>query len=166
MPNLSFLGHLSGIITGTLQHYGIFRSLEVSDSFLIELESKPLLRKLVSLDGFVPTTTTATTTTNNNNISSVDPSSMYRGIRKILNMILKLFRDVFETIVVCIFGRGYRLNTNIRFWDHFYSSSRQENRSVGNQRSNSIQLPTVTEDDSSNDDTTNYEREPLTSRMV
>ena len=163
MPNLSFLGHLSGILTGTLQHYGIFHIVEVSDSFLIELESKPILRKFVSLDGFVPTTittTTTTTTTNNNNNLSLDPSSLLRGIRKILSVILKFFRDVFETILVCIFGRGYRLNNNIRIWE-------QENRSGGSQRTTSVQLPTGTENDSSNnDDNTNYEREPLTSRIV
>eukprot|EP00531_Pseudo-nitzschia_arenysensis_P019297 CAMPEP_0116119592 /NCGR_PEP_ID=MMETSP0329-20121206/2724_1 /TAXON_ID=697910 /ORGANISM="Pseudo-nitzschia arenysensis, Strain B593" /LENGTH=327 /DNA_ID=CAMNT_0003613305 /DNA_START=270 /DNA_END=1253 /DNA_ORIENTATION=+ len=57
MPNLSFLGHLAGILNGTLEYYGALDVLYVSDAFLIHLESLSMLRKLVELDGFVATTT-------------------------------------------------------------------------------------------------------------
>ena len=57
MPNLSFLGHLAGILNGTLEYYGALDFLYVGNSFLIHLESLGWMRKLVELDSFVATTT-------------------------------------------------------------------------------------------------------------
>ena len=56
MPNLSFLGHLSGILNGTLEYHGVLDVLFVSDSFLADLESRPMMRKLVGLHSYVGAT--------------------------------------------------------------------------------------------------------------
>lgn len=56
MPNLSFLGHLAGILNGTLEYFGALDVLYVGDPFLVHLESLPQMRKFVELDAFVATT--------------------------------------------------------------------------------------------------------------
>ena len=56
MPEISFRGHLAGIISGTLEYHGVLDVLFVGDSFLAYLESLPMMRKLVELHSYVGTT--------------------------------------------------------------------------------------------------------------
>jgi membrane associated rhomboid family serine protease len=109
IPGLSFLGHLSGILTGTLQYYGVFQHLLVSDHFLREMESWSGLNWLTSLQSFCATPS--------GNVLSRQPgaSSLLHAIRNGVGMLFKLLRDVLETLRVCIFGRGHSSNGNIRF---------------------------------------------------
>lgn len=109
MPNLSFLGHLSGIITGTLEYYGMFQFLIVGESYMVEMESWGCLRCLVRLPNFVPTPTTSGSPLHQ------EPFALLQSIRRGVWMIIKFVRDVLETFFVCIFGRGHRLNENIDF---------------------------------------------------
>jgi rhomboid domain-containing protein 1 len=55
MPNLSFAGHLSGILTGTLQSFGAFDFLFVSQAYLQEMEKWHSLSHLTTLPNFVAT---------------------------------------------------------------------------------------------------------------
>jgi rhomboid domain-containing protein 1 len=119
MPNISFLGHLCGILVGNAQYFGFLDYFcLMGETFLMDLETRPFLRKLTTIPGFVPT--------------SQGISGQYTGdggggpqllqfvsqsIRDVTGYLCKLMRDVFETVAVCIFGRGARLNHNIRFWD-------------------------------------------------
>jgi hypothetical protein len=69
MPNLSFSGHLAGIVAGTLQFHGVLNGLLPSESYLIQMDNHwSTLQWLTSHPSFVPTTsssyTTAGTTTN------------------------------------------------------------------------------------------------------
>eukprot|EP00536_Pseudo-nitzschia_multiseries_P003630 jgi/Psemu1/323098/estExt_fgenesh1_pg.C_570005 len=112
VPNLSFLGHLAGILTGTLEYYGFLDNvLFVNDRFLVEIESWPLVRNIASLDSFVPTT--MTTMTNRQRLraesSSSSSSSLLSSVRRVAGMIGKFVRDILETILVCVCGRNCRL---------------------------------------------------------
>lgn len=109
MPNLSFLGHLAGILTGTLEYYGFLDCIFASDSFLIELESQPILRWLVSLDSFVGTTGQRLRAE-----SSSSSGLLYRAIRRPFDVISKFVRDLLETLLVCVCGRTCKIP---RFWE-------------------------------------------------
>ena len=121
MPNISFIGHLCGIITGTLHLYGLLDVVLVDEAYLQEMEQWRLLHGLTSKDNFVPTPTTTTAvtiTTNSNNINSGeflrrDPRALLRTIRRGCLIVLTFLSNVLETIQVAIFGRGRRANANI-----------------------------------------------------
>ena len=189
MPNLSFLGHLSGILTGTLEYYGVWdRFLFLSDSFLIEIESLPIMTRLVSLDNFVPTSistqqalrssSSSSSSADWSSTSSSSSSSLFQSIRKILNTILKFFRDLLETILVCICGRNYRLaNSNIfRFWERLTLRRHSSNNNNNNENENNniiecgiIRPPEFYEGDDLLDkenSIASQEREPILSRIV
>jgi len=119
MPNLSFLGHLAGVITGTLEYYGVLDGLHFGDSFLIGLESLPIMRRLVSLDNFI-----AASQSRGSVRQLRAESSLSHSIHKISSIVFKFFRDVLETIMVCICGRNNRLNSSIfRFWERRYPNN-------------------------------------------
>lgn len=121
VPNLSFLGHLAGIITGTLEYYGVLDALFVTDSFLVEMESWPIMmRTLTSLDSFVATTPGSAQRLRAESSSS--SSSSFQSVHKILKVAFKFFRDIVETIMVCICGRNCRIgsiNMNMRFGERY-----------------------------------------------
>jgi len=111
MPQISFVGHLSGIFVGTLQLYGVLDALILpSDEYLRAMDDWPSLQRMASREGYVRTPTEGSSS-----ISHVrDPSALVSGIRRGVGMLLKLVKDLLETIRVIIFGRG-RGNENIRF---------------------------------------------------
>ncbi|MGK3734319.1 MAG: membrane associated rhomboid family serine protease [Bacillariaceae sp.] len=184
LPGLSFLGHLSGILTGTLEYYGVWDRLFLSDSFLIEIESLPIMRRLVSLDNFVPTSistqqalrSSSSSSSADSSSSSSSSSSFFQSIHKILNIIFKFFRDVLETILVCICGRNYRLNSNVfrRFWERL--TLRRHSNNNNNDNNNNItecggiiRPPEFYEGDDLLDEEENIvsqEREPILSRII
>jgi hypothetical protein len=53
IPNLSFLGHLCGILGGTCHLYGLWRHLLPSEALLLRIESLEALRGLTSYPSFV-----------------------------------------------------------------------------------------------------------------
>lgn len=109
LPNISFLGHLSGILVGILQVYGVLnpiilpshdylRKLELQSSFLQQLSSKPgyimtpseeELRQFMHVSG-----------------------SLRTAIRNGICMIWTFICNVAETIKVCLFGYGSNNNNN------------------------------------------------------
>lgn len=107
MPNLSFLGHLSGILTGTLQSYGSLDVLFVSEAYLQEMESWSTLQWLVRQPNFVATPSGSSRLFQESN-------SLGRSICNGVGMVVKFVRDLFETLGVCVFGRGRSLNSNIQ----------------------------------------------------
>ena len=111
MPQISFVGHLSGIFVGTLQLYGVLDALILpSDEYLRAMDDWPSLQRMASREDYVRTPTEGSSS-----ISHVrDPSALVSGIRRGVGMLLKLVKDLLETIRVIIFGRG-RGNENIRF---------------------------------------------------
>ncbi|KAL3914272.1 MAG: hypothetical protein SGILL_006169 [Bacillariaceae sp.] len=173
MPNISFMGHLSGIITGNSQYYGLLDKFFcfMGDTFLTDLESRVVLRNLTNLPGFVPTSQ-GTSGQYSGDGGDVHNSVRFvsRTIRKAIATIRKVLRDILETILVCIFGTGSRLNGNIRFWE-------RPGRGNVTDTSNSLALSTLeaNEGDTEEDENTSWhehaaietqERENLVSRIV
>ena len=111
MPQISFVGHLSGIFVGTLQLYGVLDALILpSDEYLRTMDDWPSLQRIASREGYVRTPAEGSSS-----ISHVrDPSSLVSAIRRGIGIMLKLVKDLLETIRVIIFGRG-RGNENIGF---------------------------------------------------
>lgn len=109
MPNLSFVGHLSGILTGALQSYGVLDILFVSDNYLQEMEKWSSLRLLTSQPNFV-----ATPVSLGQEGSQRDPVSLRRALGNGLRVVGTFLKNIIETIVVCIFGRGSAANDNIQ----------------------------------------------------
>lgn len=132
MPNLSFLGHLAGILTGTLQHYGLLDGLLLGETFLMELEMKEVFRPLVSLRGFVATQQSSGGGAGQSlgHPPSNNSSSICQALRTVWGLVFKFLRDLSETFVVCIFGRGHRLNMNVRFWPRSSPASDRFERGV------------------------------------
>jgi len=121
MPNLSFLGHLAGILAGTLEYHGALDALFVRDSFLVYLESLPVLRKITALESFVGTSTTQLGACGQRlraESSSSSYSPVMASLRKCLGTVAKFLRDLLETLLVCVCGRNCRLRdwNASRFW--------------------------------------------------
>jgi hypothetical protein len=108
VPGLSFLGHLAGILTGTLQFYGILDCILVGEAYLHEMESWSALQWLVNRPNF------AAATPSGSSQSHQEPSALIRSLWKGVSMVFKFIRDVLETLKVCIFGRGRNVNSNIQ----------------------------------------------------
>ena len=107
MPHISFLGHLSGILVGTLQYYGVLDKLFPSQTYLRERESSERFEALRQQPGYVAVPETST-----------DQRETTPNIRAALlsscGCITLLVRNVCETIKVIIFGRGAEANANIQ----------------------------------------------------
>ena len=111
MPNLSFVGHLSGILTGTLQSFGAFDVLFVSQAYLQEMETWNSLRPLTTLPNFVATPTISLETTVQQRDS---PVRLLAAMRSGLLFVGTFCKNIVETIQVGIFGRGNDVNDNIQ----------------------------------------------------
>ena len=121
MPNLSFLGHLSGILIGTLQVYGSLDSICFpSPDYLRKLEQQrfPRLQQLSSNNpGYIPTPSDEELRQfMNRSSSSGDRTSLRTAIRNGLIMVWTFVCNVAETIKVCLFGYGgSNNNRNVQF---------------------------------------------------
>jgi len=109
MPNLSLLGHLSGILTGTLQSYGVLDFLFVSEAYLQEMEKWTSLRLLSLQPNFVATPVSLET-----DQQARDTVSLRRALTNGLRLVCTFLKNILETIIVCIFGRGSDANDNIQ----------------------------------------------------
>lgn len=116
LPNLSFLGHLSGILTGTLHYYGVLSVITIGrdvDEWVVGAGSGTCTATSLTrlpLPGFVPATETRT---------FQDPSALFHAIGSGYKTLRRMIGYVLEVFIVCIFGRGHRLNSNARLWTLF-----------------------------------------------
>jgi len=115
MPNLSFLGHLSGIVTGTLQYYGLLDVMTIGP----EADNWFPFSWLAQRPGFVPAP-----------LSDIrpfqDPSNLAHSMRGGVRTVVGMVKNLFEALVVCIFGRGHRLNANIQLPQWSFRSNTNE----------------------------------------
>lgn len=132
MPNISFVGHLCGILVGMLHLYGVLDLVLLKESFLQEMEQWRILRSLTTKDNFVPTPT------NNSSSDSLrrDPRTLLPAARRGCQLLINLVRNVAETIMVAIFGRGRRANANIylgggRSWNTAWGANSSSNDDGG-----------------------------------
>ena len=107
MPNLSFGGHLSGIVIGTLQLHGLLGGLMPKEHTLKSLESSSWMRWLASWPSFVATTS-------NESVVARGEASMRQGVNRGFWLLCSYVFDIAEKIKVAIFGRGIRTNENIQ----------------------------------------------------
>lgn len=113
MPQVSFLGHLSGILVGTLQGYGMLDVVLPTPAYLRRLEEWSVLAPIVSKSGFVrtppddvhPMSTTSRTG---------NPTALVGAVVAGVGAVVTLVKNVGETLWVCIFGRGREANGNIQ----------------------------------------------------
>ena len=100
IPNISFLGHLSGILVGTFQLHGLFHFIMPSHEFLGKMETWSCMRTIVQSQGFIP----------------LPPSDEYSGgsvggisgvlviIYGTASTLITFLRNVLETLLYCLFG--------------------------------------------------------------
>ncbi len=105
MPQISFLGHLSGILTGTLQYYGVLDCLFPSVSCLREFEVSDRLAMIRSQAGYVVMP---------ENVPGRETPDILSAILGAFGSAALLVSNICETIKVCIFGRGADANANIQ----------------------------------------------------
>jgi rhomboid domain-containing protein 1 len=106
MPNLSFTGHLCGILIGTLQLHGLLSYLFPKESRLLEFETRTSLTWLTSMPSFVPTTHEPTTG---------NYSLLRQPVCQTLQVLKSRAFTALEALKVYIFGRGVTANANTRF---------------------------------------------------
>lgn len=153
MPNLSFLGHLSGIMTGTLQYYGVLDVITVGS----DIDDYVIFSWLTQRPGFV-----SAPSSDARNFQ--EPVALLHSLRTGVRTIVRLVKNVLETFSVCIFGRGRRWYANIRLpcWDaggSYSGLSSSEGRVLGTPLEEDEDwggLPTMA----------SLEKEPLTSDTV
>jgi hypothetical protein len=118
--NVSFTGHLCGIISGFMEIYGLLDFVLVNNSYLHEMEQWDLLRPFTCKENFVATPTTNNNSNSNSNTTSDhqfrrDPRKLLRSIRVGVQLFFQFCWNVLVTLQVAIFGRGQRANSNIQF---------------------------------------------------
>jgi rhomboid domain-containing protein 1 len=107
MPNLSLMGHLAGILTGTLQFFGVLDAILVSDAYLQEMEKWIGLRFLTGQPNFVATPVSL-------DAAPRDPAAFRRALGSGIQTAVTFVKNILETILVCIFGRSRDANDNIQ----------------------------------------------------
>jgi Rhomboid family len=114
MPNLSFTGHLSGIITGTLQSAGYLEPIFVSNEYMREMESWRIFSKLAAMPSFVsvPAASATTATESRQQVAAI--AALVQTIRLGLGTIRRCVQNVWQALVVIVFGRGADRNSNIQ----------------------------------------------------
>ena len=101
MPQLSFWGHLSGIIVGTLQVHGYLNVILPTESTMRDLDAL-----------FFGTTTCSSCMPSFVATQTVNGPSSDQSIGRAVQAIVTLFRQFFQALWVILFGRGHRLNAN------------------------------------------------------
>ena len=107
MPNISFLGHLSGILVGTLQYHGLLSKLFPSHAYLLERETDDRLVVLRRQPGYVSTPETSP-------LMGETVPDVRSSLLASFGCVTLFVRNVCETIKVMIFGRGSEANANIQ----------------------------------------------------
>lgn len=105
MPQISFLGHLSGILIGTLQYYGVMDFLFPSVSYLRECEVSDRLAMIRRQPGYVVVPEI---------VHGREAPDIRSAILGSAGSIALFGSNICETIKVCIFGRGANANANIQ----------------------------------------------------
>lgn len=103
MPQISFLGHLSGILIGTMQSHGSLNAFFPSDEYLKECEQKASLAFLRRQPSFVSMPEAGT-----------GLGRRREGSAGFFAEIALLVKNICETLKVMIFGRGEASNQNIQ----------------------------------------------------
>ena len=107
MPQISFLGHLSGILIGTMQSHGSLNVFFPSDEYLKGSEQKTSLAFIVRQPSFVSMPEAGTGLGRRREGSA----GFFAAVAGSISLFLK---NICETLKVMIFGRGTVSNQNIQ----------------------------------------------------
>jgi len=99
MPNISFVGHLSGVLCGTLQSGGHLRFIMPGIQLLRTTEDSQRLRRIISLPSFITTPTT------NDEFAIFTQSSPSGGAQSFIIPMYTFARNSIETVRFIVFGR-------------------------------------------------------------
>lgn len=112
MPGLSFMGHLAGIVTGTLQVYGGLDGWAIPDeSYLRGMEDWTWIRHVQrKFPTYVSTTFSSELSIPR------DPSGLRRAVTASLATIRGGVSRVLGAMGVVLFGRGREANANLYLW--------------------------------------------------
>ena len=110
MPHISFLGHLSGILLGTLQLHGALDVIFPSDEYLKNLETWPALETITAKSGFIKIPETGSPLRSVNRETGGFIPAVIAGF----GALIQLVRNICETVKFAIFGRGTDANENIQ----------------------------------------------------
>jgi len=113
MPNLSFMGHLCGILAGSLQIEGYLEWIMPGDSYLREMESWTLFRRLAGLHSFQSPSSSGTV--GGSRFGRSESGGILHVAKKGIILSFKYLYYFVETLYIVIFGSGHQLNSNIRF---------------------------------------------------
>lgn len=113
MPNLSFMGHLCGILAGSLQIEGHLEWIMPSDSYLREMESWTIVQNIAALPSFCSPPNNGTV--GGSRFGRSESGGILHYAKKGIIFVFKYLYYFAETLIVVIFGRGHELNANIRF---------------------------------------------------
>ena len=108
MPHISFLGHLSGILLGTLQLHGAMDIFLPTDAYLQHLESLSTLETITSKPGFIRMPEMGSP------LRGGEIGGLIAAVVGGLGVLKQLVINIFETIKFCIFGGGTEANGNIQ----------------------------------------------------
>ena len=136
LPQVSFVGHLAGILTGTLQLYGVLDIFLPNDATLQKIENTAFVSRLAaSSPAFVPVPISLDSFSTGSSSSSSyqrDPAALRQAVCHGISVVVKLMCDVMETIGVVVFGRGRAMNANIWLsgWTSLIPGRRQSDRTT------------------------------------
>jgi len=99
MPNISFVGHLSGILCGTLQSCGYLSFTMPSIEYLRTIDESERFRRINSMPSYIKTPV-------NNDEFSLFSDASGMGVPSCFSHVFTFVRNVIETVRFIIFGRA------------------------------------------------------------
>jgi len=107
LPNVSFWGHLSGIVVGTLQLLGAFHHIMPSKAFLMDLEQKPFMLSIKQRPNFISTPSAG----DNLHEDGCNPVLIRASLVGVGNNVCVFLRNMMQTISYIIYGNNISNNT-------------------------------------------------------
>jgi membrane associated rhomboid family serine protease len=103
LPQVSFWGHLSGILVGTLQLHGCFRNLFPSTKKWREMEQWPIMQPIQQRANYIAVPNSSVDYDHDNSNSST-PWPIFASILGLGYILCNLIRNVGQTLRYIIFG--------------------------------------------------------------
>ncbi|EJK46866.1 hypothetical protein THAOC_34449 [Thalassiosira oceanica] len=113
MPHISFLGHLSGILIGSLQYHGALNVLFPREEYLQECETSERLSVLRAQPSYVPTPEST-------GLRGENGGGLQSAVLVGCGAVVQSVKNLCEAVRVIVFGRGAEMNSNIQLgvpWD-------------------------------------------------
>ena len=107
MPHISFLGHLSGILVGSLQSVGSLDVLFPREEYLQECETSERLSLLRAQPSYVPTPESS-------GLRGENGGGLRSAVVAGFGAVVQSAKHLCEAVKVIVLGRGAEMNSNIQ----------------------------------------------------